>query len=61
MRTRKHASSAAIASQTGLTFILILSGLMAFASLSTDIYLPAMPTMAEDLHGNVELTITGFW
>ncbi|BDN97224.1 hypothetical protein KAM621c_23290 [Citrobacter braakii] len=60
MRTRKHASSAAIASQTGLTFILILSGLMAFASLSTDIYLPAMPTMAEDLHGNVELTITGF-
>ena len=46
MRTRKHASSAAIASQTGLTFILILSGLMAFASLSTDIYLPAMPTMA---------------
>ena len=60
MSTRKHASSAAIASQTGLTFILILSGLMAFASLSTDIYLPAMPTMAEDLHGNVELTITGF-
>ncbi|QMD52926.1 multidrug effflux MFS transporter [Citrobacter sp. RHB35-C21] len=60
MRTRKHASSAAIASQIGLTFILILSGLMAFASLSTDIYLPAMPTMAEDLHGNVELTITGF-
>ncbi|NCB89846.1 MAG: Bcr/CflA family efflux MFS transporter, partial [Gammaproteobacteria bacterium] len=38
----------------------ILSGLMAFTSLSTDIYLPAMPTMAEDLHGNVELTITGF-
>lgn len=60
MSTPKHASSAAIASQTGLTFILILSGLMAFASLSTDIYLPAMPTMAEDLHGNVELTITGF-
>ncbi|MEJ3964671.1 multidrug effflux MFS transporter [Citrobacter braakii] len=60
MSTRKHASPAAIASQTGLTFILILSGLMAFASLSTDIYLPAMPTMAEDLHGNVELTITGF-
>ena len=60
MRTRKHASPAAIASQTGLTFILILSGLMAFASLSTDIYLPAMPTMAEDLYGNVELTITGF-
>ncbi|MDM2876338.1 multidrug effflux MFS transporter [Citrobacter sp. Cpo040] len=60
MRTREHASPVATASHTGLTFILILSGLMAFTSLSTDIYLPAMPTMAEDLHGNVELTITGF-
>ncbi|WP_427151580.1 multidrug effflux MFS transporter [Citrobacter portucalensis] len=60
MRTREHALPVTTASQTGLTFILILSGLMAFTSLSTDIYLPAMPTMAEDLHGNVELTITGF-
>lgn len=60
MRTREHASPVATASHTGLTFILILSGLMAFTSLSADIYLPAMPTMAEDLHGNVELTITGF-
>ncbi len=32
-------------------FILILSGLMAFASLSTDIYLPAMPVMAAELQG----------
>lgn len=60
MRTREHASPVVSASQTGLTFILILSGLMAFPSLSTDIYLPAMPTMAEDLQGNVELTVTGF-
>ena len=60
MRTREHASPVTTASQTGLTLILILSGLMAFTSLSTDIYLPAMPTMAKDLHGNVELTITGF-
>lgn len=45
---------------TGLTFIIILSALMAFTSLSTDIYLPAMPEMAKDLQGNVELTITGF-
>lgn len=44
----------------GLLFVVILSALMAFTSLSTDIYLPAMPTMARDLHGNVELTITGF-
>ena len=28
-----------------LSFLLILSALMAFTSLSTDIYLPAMPTM----------------
>ncbi|MBQ4775740.1 multidrug effflux MFS transporter [Pectobacterium versatile] len=33
---------------------------MAFTSLSTDIYLPAMPIMAKDLQGNAELTITGF-
>ncbi|ADO48505.1 multidrug effflux MFS transporter [[Enterobacter] lignolyticus] len=44
----------------GLLFILILSGLMAFTSLSTDIYLPAMPVMANELRGNTELTITGF-
>ncbi len=46
--------------QHGLLFVVILSALMAFTSLSTDIYLPAMPVMARDLHGNVELTITGF-
>lgn len=45
---------------TGLLFIMILSALMAFTSLSTDIYLPAMPVMAKDLRGNAELTITGF-
>ncbi|MEB5755323.1 multidrug effflux MFS transporter [Citrobacter cronae] len=60
MRKNELASPVATASHTALTFILILSGLMAFTSLSTDIYLPAMPTMATDLHGNVELTITGF-
>lgn len=44
----------------GLLFVVILSALMAFTSLSTDIYLPAMPAMARDLNGDVELTITGF-
>lgn len=44
----------------GLFFIIILSALMAFTSLSTDIYLPAMPVMATELRGNAELTITGF-
>lgn len=33
---------------------------MAFTSLSTDIYLPAMPIMANELRGDAELTITGF-
>ncbi len=33
---------------------------MAVTSLSTDIYLPAMPVMAKDLQGDAELTITGF-
>lgn len=40
--------------------MVILGALMAFTSLSTDIYLPAMPQMEQDLQGNVELTITGF-
>ncbi|MGY6090339.1 multidrug effflux MFS transporter [Avibacterium paragallinarum] len=33
---------------------------MATTSLSTDIYLPAMPQMARDLNGRAELTVTGF-
>ncbi|WP_320172567.1 multidrug effflux MFS transporter [Maridesulfovibrio sp.] len=45
---------------TGIVFMTILGALMAFTSLSTDIYLPAMPAMAEELSGNAELTITGF-
>ncbi|TDX16652.1 DHA1 family bicyclomycin/chloramphenicol resistance-like MFS transporter [Buttiauxella sp. BIGb0552] len=51
---------AAASKTAGLSFVIILSALMAFTSLSTDIYLPAMPLMAQDLHGNAELTITGF-
>ncbi|SKC12094.1 MFS transporter, DHA1 family, bicyclomycin/chloramphenicol resistance protein [Kosakonia radicincitans] len=44
----------------GPLFLAILSALMAFTSLSTDIYLPAMPLMASELQGDIELTITGF-
>lgn len=40
--------------------MLILSGLMGCTTLSTDIYLPAMPAMEKALGGNVEFTITGF-
>lgn len=41
----------------------ILSALMGFASISTDFYLPAMPSMADQLGadaGKVEYTISGF-
>ncbi|CAG9297444.1 multidrug effflux MFS transporter [Celerinatantimonas diazotrophica] len=41
-------------------FLAILCTLMAFASLSIDLYLPAMPLMERELHGNVELTVTAF-
>ncbi|MFM0139362.1 multidrug effflux MFS transporter [Caballeronia grimmiae] len=42
---------------------MILSTLMAFASISTDVYLPALPAMGAALHasdGAVELTISGY-
>ncbi len=60
-QSRKSSTQHTTSAQTaGLLFVAILSALMAFTSLSTDIYLPAMPAMAKDLHGDVELTITGF-
>jgi DHA1 family bicyclomycin/chloramphenicol resistance-like MFS transporter len=46
-----------------LWILAILSALMAFASVSTDLYLPAMPAMAQSLHANagqLELTISGY-
>ena len=43
-----------------LSFLVILSALMAFTSLSTDIYLPALPVMERTLGGDAALTITGF-
>ena len=49
-----------VSNTSSLTFVIILSALMAVTSLSTDIYLPAMPIMAKELHGDAELTITGF-
>lgn len=47
----------------GLRILLILSMLMAFASISTDLYLPAMPSMAAALHvsgGTLQFTVTGY-
>lgn len=46
-----------------LRVLAVLSALMGFASISTDLYLPAMPTMAGDLRadaGSMELTVSGF-
>jgi DHA1 family bicyclomycin/chloramphenicol resistance-like MFS transporter len=43
--------------------MVILSALMGFASISTDLYLPALPSMAGALHadmGMMELTIAGY-
>lgn len=46
-----------------LRVLAILSALMSFASISTDLYLPALPAMGESLSadaGSVELTISGY-
>ncbi|MBY5591584.1 multidrug effflux MFS transporter [Rhizobium leguminosarum] len=54
---------AAIARPPRLRVLAVLSALMGFASISTDLYLPAMPTMAADLQadaGSIELTVSGF-
>ncbi|SCB11016.1 MFS transporter, DHA1 family, bicyclomycin/chloramphenicol resistance protein [Rhizobium multihospitium] len=47
----------------GWRVLAILSALMGFASISTDLYLPAMPEMGRDLGadaGSIELTVSGF-
>ena len=47
----------------GWRVLAVLSLLMGFASISTDLYLPAMPEMSRSLHANeglVELTISGY-
>ena len=46
-----------------LQTLLILSVLMAFSSISTDIYLPALPAMGTELHagvGAMEFTLSGY-
>lgn len=47
----------------GVRILAILSMLMAFASISTDLYLPALPAMTVALHsdaGTMALTISGY-
>jgi DHA1 family bicyclomycin/chloramphenicol resistance-like MFS transporter len=46
-----------------LRLLLILSALMSFASISTDMYLPALPTISRALHttsASIELTFSAF-
>jgi len=64
MSQHNHSTSASQPSdRQSLSTLAILSMLMAFASISTDLYLPALPAMADTLHANagqVELTISGY-
>ncbi|MDE1150572.1 MAG: MFS transporter [Azospirillaceae bacterium] len=51
------------AARHGWRVLAILSALMGFASISTDLYLPAMPAMGRALNtdtGTVELTVSGY-
>lgn len=53
----------AAATRHGWRVLAILSALMGFASISTDLYLPAMPAMGQTLGadaGMVELTVSGY-
>src|ERR1700761_8278795 len=54
---------ATTAQTSSLVVLAILSALMGFASISTDLYLPALPIMAHALHsstGTMEWTISGY-
>jgi hypothetical protein len=58
------AVTAPVAVRVGsIRFLVILSALMAFASISTDIYLPALPALSIALHtdpGSIQMTLSGF-
>lgn len=56
-------TDASLLAVPGWYLLAILSLLMGFASISTDLYLPAMPEMSRSLHadaGMIELTISGY-
>lgn len=49
--------------RSGVWFLAVLSVLLGFASISTDLYLPALPAMAEDMgagEGTLEWTISSY-
>src|SRR6476619_4295353 len=50
-------------STVALRMLLVLSALMGFGNVATDMYLPALPAMARALHaapGQMEFTISGY-
>ncbi len=56
-------TTAATTTPPRLRVLPVLSTLLGFASISTDLYLPALPTMAAALHadaGTMELTVAGY-
>lgn len=58
-----HASPIAASRASGLRILVVLSALMAFASISTDLYLPAMPALTTAFHtdpADVQLTLSAF-
>jgi DHA1 family bicyclomycin/chloramphenicol resistance-like MFS transporter len=63
MPAAQHTSGEATNDAAGFRVLAILSALMGFASISTDFYLPALPTMVQALHadaGTLEFTISGY-
>ncbi|WP_211210623.1 multidrug effflux MFS transporter [Arhodomonas aquaeolei] len=61
--TPSKPTTAAPAAHKGWYVLAILSLLMGFASISTDLYLPAMPAIADALgagDGTIELTVSGY-
>lgn len=60
---RENGTVAGAAAQPELRILLILSTLMSFASMSTDMYLPALPAITRALHAsaaNIDLTFSTF-
>jgi DHA1 family bicyclomycin/chloramphenicol resistance-like MFS transporter len=57
------ASASPVAARPGWHQLAIMAALMGFASISTDLYLPAMPVMAAELRGSagsVAWTVSGY-
>lgn len=63
MSTDSADGSGAARTPSRVRYALILGGLTAFGPLSIDMYLPALPTMTDDLHttdATLQLTLTAF-